>query len=437
MAVKKDKTGRYRYRKVVKLPDGNRVRISGTPTVNNREHAIREEREHIERVIRDATIEKHAPGTLAKRNTPTLAEWFRGDATGDDEYTGRFWREHAIGQQENRSGTLAEKRKVFEQHLEPALGELRLDEIDTGAVNAFRADLKAKIGRRGKPLSEKTRANILGVLGTALRYAEEVRVIERSPSIKVKAVKPPPIECWDFDQYGRLIGAAAHEGEPWETAVLLAGECGLRIGEIIALEWTDLDLIANTITIARQERQGVVGPPKGGKARTVPMTARLATHLRSVPRIHTGRVVARAGEGVGQGESQHGLYRICRYAGLPERGWHKLRHSYATHAALLGVNPIRLQHWLGHSTLSMTLRYVHFAEAHSWPIPDVVLTAGAELLQPERRLVAQLGARPAIPWQTRGNEDQPARKHRRQHLKIVGVAGFEPALEKTASKRRG
>lgn len=436
MPVKKDRTGRYRYRKVVKLPDGSRVRISGTSTVNNKEHAIREEREHIERTIREATIEKHAPGALARHNTPTLTEWFRGDATGDADYTGRFWREHAIGEQENRSGTLAEKRKVFELHIEPALGSLRLDTIDTGAVNTFRADLKTKAGRHGKPLSAKTRANIIGILATAMRYAESSEVIERGPAIKVKAVPPPPIECWTFDEYGRLLGGAQREGEPWETAVLLAGECGLRIGEIIALEWADLDLVANTITIVRQERQGVEGPPKGGKPRTVPMTARLAVHLRAVPRIRTGRVAVLAGEPVTEAVARVALHRICRYAGLPERLWHRLRHSYATHAALLGANPIRLQHWLGHSTLNMTLRYVHFAESHQWPIADEILVAGAELLQPERRLVAQLGARPVVPWQTGGKESVGSGNRRRRHLNLVGVAGIEPEQAQPASKRR-
>jgi hypothetical protein len=154
--------------------------------------------------------------------------------------------------------------------------------------------------------------------------------------------------------------------------------------------------VANTITVTRQIRQGVLGPPKGGKPRTVPMTPRLAAHLRGVPRIHTGRVVARAGEEIGEGEAKHALHRICRMAGLPERLWHRLRHSFATHAALLGANPLRLQHWLGHSTLNMTLRYVHFAEAHTWPIADDVLQAGAEILHPDRRVIAQLGARAVI-----------------------------------------
>ncbi len=53
----------------------------------------------------------------------------------------------------------------------------------------------------------------------------------------------------------------------------------------------------------------------------------------------------------------HGIYRACRRAGLSERGWHVLRHSYAMHLAHFVVNPWRLQTWLGHSTINMTMRY--------------------------------------------------------------------------------
>src|SRR5262249_32779785 len=154
----------------------------------------------------------------------------------DDEYNGRFWTEYVLGEKDNREGTRAEKRKVFEGYLEGSLGDKRLDAIDLGMVNALRAELRGRASRRGGPLREKTRANILGVLATALRYAEAAGVIDRMPPIRIRAVAPPPIECWTFDEYGRLLGAAMHEGEPWATAVLLAGEAGLRIGEVIALE---------------------------------------------------------------------------------------------------------------------------------------------------------------------------------------------------------
>ena len=418
--------------KVVRRADGTLrhvTRISGTPAINTERAAERAERAAIEAVEQEATIARYAPSTLEVRKVPTLAEWFRGDATGDAEYNGRFWTEFVVGEKDNRHGTRVEKRKVFAKYLDPALGSMALDAIDLGVVNAFRAELKTRIGRRGKPISEKTRANILGVLATALRYAEAAGVIARMPPIRIRAVAPPPIECWNFDEYGRLLGAAAREGEPWETAVLLAGEAGLRIGEVLGLEWPELDLVANTITIVRQVRQGVDGPPKGGKPRTVPMTPRLASHMRSVPRIHVGRVVAVAGEAVGEGEAGHAIRRICRVAGLPEHQWHRLRHSFATHAALLGVNPIRLQHWLGHSTLNMTLRYIHFAEAHAWPIADEVLAAGADLLHPDRRLIVQLGARPVVALGANlVRTDAPrSRISSISRRNLVGAAGIEPA----------
>ncbi len=397
MSAYRDKRdGCWRYRVVVKLPDGRKVRVSGTPTINTKRAAEDAERAHVERVLRDAVIETYAPGATTRSPVPTLTEWFRGGATGEADYKGRFFVEYAVGEKSNRDSTLEEKRKIFERYLEPALGQHRLDAIDLGVVNAFRAELKTRQSYKGKPLSPKTQANVLGVLATALRYAEGAGVIERMPPIRIRAVPPPPIECWDFTELGRVYGAALREAEPWPTAVLLAGEAGLRVGEVLGLDWPDLDLVANTITVVRQVRQGVEGPPKGGKPRTVPMTPRLAAHLRAVPRIHTGRVVAHLGEPVGEGQAGHTLRRICRVAGLPERQWHRLRHTFATHAALLGANPLRLQHWLGHSTLNMTLRYVHFAEAHAWPIADEVLTAGADVLHPDRRVVAQLGARAVV-----------------------------------------
>ena len=406
------------------------VRVSGTPTINTERAAERAERDHVQRVEQEATIAKYAPTTLEVRKVPTLAEWFRGDATGDAEYTGRFWTEHARGEKENRAGTLAEKRRTFERHLEPSLGHLPLDQIDLGVVNALRAELQTKLGRCKEPLSAKTRVNILAILSTALRYAEDAGVIERAPRIKIKVPPPPEIEVLDFEAYGRMLAAALREGEPWATAVLLAGEAGLRIGEVLALEWPDLDLVANTITVARQVRREIVGPTKGGKPRAMPMTPRLAAHLRSVPRIHVGRVVAHvAGEPMTEGLAKHGIYRVCRAAGLPERSWHVLRHSFATHAALLGANPLRLQQWLGHSTLTMTLRYVHFAEAHAWPIADEVLTAGADILHPDRRVIAQLGTRPLVDPRAKvvPNENARSGNLASSHCFSVAGAGFEPA----------
>lgn len=87
------------------------------------------------------------------------------------------------------------------------------------------------------------------------------------------------------------------------------------------------------------------------------------------------------------------LWRICDRAGLPRRGWHTLRHTFATHAAMFGVNPWRLMRWLGHKRLDVTMVYVNMAEAHARPIPPAILTAGAHQQDPDRRILAMLAAR--------------------------------------------
>ena len=89
---------------------------------------------------------------------------------------------------------------------------------------------------------------------------------------------------------------------------------------------------------------------------------------------------------------------------MPVRYWHTLRHTFGTHAALFGVNPWRLQTWLGHKRIDETMLYVHVAEAHAREWPMRCTDASRSELDPDKRIVAMLGARGkpkavAKPWQ--------------------------------------
>ena len=175
----------------------------------------------------------------------------------------------------------------------------------------------------------------------------------------------------------------------------LAGEAGLRVGEIKALRWReDVDMIAHTITVNQQTRRGETGTPKGRTRRTIPMTATLFDALKRMSVIREGLVV-RDLDGTAKTDSQANcaIERICRRARLLIRYWHTLRHSFGTHAALFGVNPWRLQTWLGHKRIDETMLYVHVAEAHHRELPKAVRVAGAREPDPYRRIVAMLGAR--------------------------------------------
>ena len=103
----------------------------------------------------------------------------------------------------------------------------------------------------------------------------------------------------------------------------------------------------------------------------------------------------RSGDGKAKTDEQAdvAIRRICRRAGLPVRYWHTLRHSFGTHAALFGVNPWRLQSWMGHKRIDETMIYVHVAEAHGRELPDAVREAGEAQRDPDARVLAMMGAR--------------------------------------------
>jgi hypothetical protein len=113
------------------------------------------------------------------------------------------------------------------------------------------------------------------------------------------------------------------------------------------------------------------------------------------------------------GQANAVILRICRRAGLPEKRWHTLRHTFGTHAALFGVNPWRLQSWMGHKRIDETMIYVHVAENHRREIPQPILDAAEAETDPDRRVLAMLAARGANAHKRRSQAALPARHHTR------------------------
>lgn len=139
----------------------------------------------------------------------------------------------------------------------------------------------------------------------------------------------------------------------------------------------------------------------------MPMTRPLVDALKALSVVREGYVIRlrRGGDRLTDTAMVHAIARICRRAGLPERGWHVLRHTFATHAALLGANPWRLQGWLGHKSINTTMVYVHLAgEVGSHVVPKVLFEAAGDEVDPDRRVILALGARRSVPWRNTGDE---------------------------------
>ena len=99
------------------------------------------------------------------------------------------------------------------------------------------------------------------------------------------------MKFYDFADFERLVAAAAKFDSRAELIVLLGGEAGLRSGEMVALEWTDIDFAANGICVERSAWKGQIAAPKGAQLRHVPMTKRLAKALRQHRHLRGPRVL--------------------------------------------------------------------------------------------------------------------------------------------------
>jgi len=99
--------------------------------------------------------------------------------------------------------------------------------------------------------------------------------LDRLPcSIKLLFNPKKAMGFHDFEEYERLLTAAQKRGPETYLMVLLGGDAGLRLGEIVALEWDDVDLPARRLIVQRADWCGHVTVPKGGRSRRLPMTQR-------------------------------------------------------------------------------------------------------------------------------------------------------------------
>jgi integrase len=246
---------------------------------------------------------------------------------------------------------------ILRVHLIPALGHKRIDAITNEDVQRLKAWLGAK--------AAKTVNNVLTVLSVLLKKAVEWDVLERLPCrIKVLKVSKSSRPFYSFDEFERLVAAALTLDTRAYLLVLLAGEAGLRSGEMVALEWTDIDFVKGQLCVQRSAWKGQIATPKGGRLRWVPLTTRLAVALREHRHLRGPRVLYQDdGSPLTEGVVQGLIRRAAKCVGLPNNGPHMLRHTFCSHLAMRGAPARAIQELAGHADLTTTQRYMHLSPA--------------------------------------------------------------------------
>jgi integrase len=270
------------------------------------------------------------------------------------EFAPRFLDGYAKANRLKPSG-ISGKECVLRIHLVPMLGDKALSAITTEDVQNLKCTLSTK--------SPKTVNNVLTVLNVLMRTAVEWEVIERVPC-SIKMLRAPKTEAsfYEFEQFERLVEASVREPQA-HLVVLLGGEAGLRRGEMIGLEWTDVNLTKRQLCVARSDWRGHVGAPKGGRIRYVPLTKRLAAALQAARHLRGPRVLCDSeGKPLTQKVVQVMVRRVARRANV-KPGVHILRHTFCSHLAMRGAPARAIQELAGHQDLGTTQRYMHLSPA--------------------------------------------------------------------------
>jgi integrase len=242
--------------------------------------------------------------------------------------------------------TLVYYKDVWKPLMGNSIAHTRLDRITPAVIEEFKQ-------KRAPTVKVSTLNHSLRALRRALRLAHEWNLIKRVPKVTLLPNEHQREFTIDESLLAKML---AHEkcSESLEVLLPFLVDTGLRIGEALALEWSAVSLPKKTVTV-------VLGKTKFAK-RTVPLTERalaILTNLRAKVTEETkDRPVFH--EAGGHYWLDHQFRALRKAMKLPQDCvLHSCRHTFCTRLGSSGVDAFTLQKLAGHSSITVSARYVH------------------------------------------------------------------------------
>ena len=290
------------------------------------------------------------------------------------ELAERYQREHVA--MRCRPATVAHYGVMLAKHIVPALGELKVAEVERKHILALHYEL------RDKPTVANRALDML-VKMFNLAEAWELRPPGKNPCrfvrrYKVQAQHERFLTPEELGRLGRALDAAPAErlaSRHGAAAIRLLVLTGCRRNEILGLRWEDVDVDAGELRL-RDTKTG---------ARVVPLTPSAAEVLEGLPRV-SGNPWVFPGKkrGTHQRNINDAWERIRKSAGLDGVRLHDLRHSFASRALAMGESLSMIGKLLGHTQVQTTARYAHLArESVKASTTKVAESISASILPPE------------------------------------------------------
>lgn len=347
------------------------------------------EAERIRIAIRDGVFGATLPQTEAPAVVLTVsayvAEWSR-------TVNGRL-----------KASTIGFYEDNLDHHVLPLLGARPIAEIK-------RADCISLITTlRSKGLKIRTIRGVVRTLSTVLTQATDEGKLDSNPALNLRNYlkrgdeAETEIDPFDPADAEHFTDTAREHFPKWHPFVLCGLRTGMRLGELLGLEWGDIDWRNRTIKVRRNWTRGAITTPKNHQRRMVRMSPKLTATLRlwrrqlrkqfledGLPRpeiIFPSEIGTRLDD-----SNVRKVFRaICEKAELRHRSPHDMRHTFATLSLLEGAQLAYVSKQLGHADKAITLRvYTHWlpdtgAEQHEAERLDLLSEKVAKQLQTRQK----------------------------------------------------
>ena len=235
------------------------------------------------------------------------------------------------------------------QTLKTVFGRLRLSDLTSEDAEKFKA-------ARTRQVRPATVNRELTVAKHILSKAAEWKLIQNNPFRGVRNLRVSKCSerVLQHDEENKLLHACDRvRSLHLRPVVVMALNTGMRRGELLSLEWAQVDLVERKIR--------VLNAKSSSGERVIPMNATVYDLVSKLAKRAASPLVFPSNRKSGCTilDLKKGFKKAVRLAGIRDIRFHDLRHTFATRLVQAGIDLITVQHLLGHAKITMTARYAH------------------------------------------------------------------------------
>lgn len=268
--------------------------------------------------------------------------------------------------------------QIIEKHIVNKIGDYELDDLTPIVLQSFVTELlNSGNTKTHKGLSASTVNLIITIMQSSLKIAFMIGKTKEYTANKIKRpkLKQKNILCFTCAEQKKIEQAVTTDKRSKMLGVVLCLYTGLRIGELLALTWEDLDFQKGLLMVNKTCYDGktangfgqIVDEPKTESSkRIIPIPKQLLHMLKELKRVEKSNyVVSVNGKPITVRSYQRSFALLLKKCEISHKGFHSLRHTFATRALECGMDIKTLSEILGHKNATITLnRYAHSLLEH-------------------------------------------------------------------------